>query len=527
VGPRLPPWAWALLALAALALAGAHAWLTVLAPDAARFTFDSAEYALAGRTWLETGRLGTPFLHPASLGALPGPPFPLLAGHPLVPALDALAFALLGRTADATLVPAAIAYAACVLLVVRLTLALAGSRLAALGAGAAFALSPWALRFACEGRTEMPFALLHTAALLLLWELPRAPRAVTFGIVLGFAHLARPIVVPLLPAWGLGLLLLAPREQRVRCAVRALAGFLPLASLTALYKWSATGNPFTDVGGTLLLTGITPEWAVARLNRMDPAPDALAWVLGHPGAFTAKVLGHVRSLLYGAWDAAGRALPGLAALAGLLALARGESRLRAFALTLLVQFALLTLLASATVADPRMLFPFLPAGAALAFAALARLAGATGARRRATLGLVTVLVVASAAVPLARTWRHAAEDAQQRGFRETEWRDLGAAVAPLLPAGGIVASDEPPWLAWWTQHAVASVPLEPEGLLACPPRLPPAAVVLTNEWLVRQPLEERWRDVLEHDAPPAGFAFAGHVRAGRLEAAVFTRRRSP
>ena len=35
-------------------------------------------------------------VHPAALGSAPGPPFPLLVGHPLVPALDALAFALAG-----------------------------------------------------------------------------------------------------------------------------------------------------------------------------------------------------------------------------------------------------------------------------------------------------------------------------------------------------------------------------------------------------------------------------------------------
>ena len=513
----------------------------MVAPDAARFTFDSAEYALAGRTWLETGRLATPFLHPASLRPLAGPPFPLLAGHPLVPALDAVAFALLGRTPDATLVPAAIAYAACVLLVVRLAFALGGSRLAALGAGAAFALSPWALHFACEGRTEMPFAALHTAALLLLWELPRAPRAVALGVLLGVAHLARPIVVPLLPAWALGFWFLAPRDRRAGLAARALAGFLPLASLTALYKWAATGSAFTDVAGTLLLTGISPEWAVARLNRMNPPPDAIAWVLGHPGAFAGKVLANLRSLLYGAWDAAGRLSPTLAALGTLLAIARpavvGEGgtraepghmeQSRAFALTLLAQFALLALLAAATVADPRMLFPLLPAGVALGFAMLARLAAALGARRRLALALACALVAAGAAVSLARGWRHAGADAAQRGFRETEWRDLGAAVAPLLPAKGLVASDEPPWLAWQTRRAVVSVPLEPEQLLAAEPRLRPAAVVLTNEWLVKRPLEERWREMLERDSPPAGFRFAGHVKSGRLEAAVFTRPPSP
>src|SRR5207249_8631248 len=135
------------------------------------YSFDSAEYALAGRAWLETGHLATPFVHPAALGISLGPPYPLLVGHPLVPALDALAFAMFGTDPNATLAPAVLAFVLCVLVTTRLALALSGSRVAALGAGAAFALSPWVLRFASEGLSEMPFAALLTAAFLLLWQL--------------------------------------------------------------------------------------------------------------------------------------------------------------------------------------------------------------------------------------------------------------------------------------------------------------------------------------------------------------------
>ena len=233
--PRLAPLAWWALALAAATIALAHAHVTVTGPDAERLTFDSAEYALAGRAWLETGRLVTPFVYPAALGAAPGPPFPLLAARPLVPALDALAFAIAGPTENATLLPSLLAFVACVLLVARLVLGLCGSRAAALGAAAAFAASPWALGFACDGRSEMPFTALLTAALVLLWEFPLAPRPVAFGIVLGLAHLARPVLLPILPAIALGFWLLAPQGQRVRLGLLVLAVFLPLASLTFVY----------------------------------------------------------------------------------------------------------------------------------------------------------------------------------------------------------------------------------------------------------------------------------------------------
>src|ERR1044072_9116464 len=113
---RLPPLAWA------------HARMSVVAPDAARFSFDSAEYALAGRAWLETGRLVTPFVHPAALESSPGPPYPLLVGHPLVPALDAVAFAIFGTDPLATLAPAMLAFVVTALVLPRPAHAPSGAR---------------------------------------------------------------------------------------------------------------------------------------------------------------------------------------------------------------------------------------------------------------------------------------------------------------------------------------------------------------------------------------------------------------
>src|SRR6185436_5516245 len=172
---RLPATVWWLLAIGAAALAYAHARITVVGPDAARFSFDSAEYALAGRMWLDTGRLATPFVHPDALGSSPGPPYPLIVGHPLVPALDALAFGVFGQDPLVSLLPAALAFVATVLLVAKLALALSGSRAAALGAAGSFALCPWTLRFASEGLSELPFTALLTAAFYVLWRLPERP----------------------------------------------------------------------------------------------------------------------------------------------------------------------------------------------------------------------------------------------------------------------------------------------------------------------------------------------------------------
>jgi 4-amino-4-deoxy-L-arabinose transferase-like glycosyltransferase len=525
---RLSPAAWVLLGLGALALVLVHAQVTVFGPDAERFTFDSAEYALAGRAWLETGRLVTPYAHPSVLASIPGPPFPLIAGHPLVPALDALAFALLGQRPEATLAPAILAYVACVLLVARLALGLSGSRTAAIGAAAGFAVAVWPLTYALDGRSEMPFAALLTAAFVLLWELPDASRPLWLGATLGLAQLARPVTLPLLPALGLGLWFLAPRASRVRCTLLALAGFLPLASLTALYKWATVGSPFVDVGGYLLLAGTSPEYAVSRLNRMTPPPDALAWVRAHPGAFADKIAHDLGVVLYGAWVAAGRFTGSLAGISSGVAFVTGDRRLRVFVATLAGTLVLLTLLSSATVPDRRMLFPLLPPGVALSFAVIARMARRLDRRGVPAVALAAALAVGIGAVPLVRRWLAVrSADPASRPLTATEWRGLERQVAALLPPDSLVASDAAPWIAWGTHRPATLVPLEPSDLLSGGARLRPAAVVLTNEWLVWQPLETAWRALLEREEAPAGYRFAGHVRSGRMQAVVFTRVASP
>lgn len=517
-----------MLAIVALALGAVHVWLTVIQLDAARFSFDSAEYALAGRAWLETGRLVTPFVHPAALGASPGPPYPLIVGHPLVPALDAIAFALFGKDATVTLLPALLAYVATVLVTARLAWSLTRSDLATLAAGLVFACSPWALRFASEGLSEMPFTALFTAALWLLADLPERPRPVLLGVLLGLAHLTRPVLVPLLPVLLPAIVLLAPRTSRVPTLARVLVAFLPLAALTALYKQFATGGALHDVGGYLLLTGTSPEHVVSRLNRMTPPPDGLEWLRSHPGEFMAKLVRGVRSLLYAAWVQGGR-LPGLlATFAVIRALAGREPRGRAFALTVAGLTGLLTLLAAATVADPRMLFPLLPVAIALMCCELGWIAGLVGRGRHVVSVAVFAIVVSGAAGLLVIHWAEVRASGQPRStYHEREWRGIGQAVGTLLPADGLVASDAAPWIAWFAGRPVTLIPLAPDALVNGPERLRPAAVVLTNEWLIDRPGEEPWRALFDSRLAPPGFGFAGHVRSGRLEAVVFVRAGQP
>lgn len=303
---RLHPLVPAALAACSVAMVIAHLQRTVFGPGAAWLTFDSAEYALAGRELAETGRLMTPFVHPATLHAGQHPPFPLLAGHPLVPVANAALFRIAGARPELTLVPAALAFVLLVTATAWLAFRVSRASGVALAAGLAVMLSPWTLRFASEGLSEIPFAALVTIGLALLADFPERPRPVALGVVLGLAHLTRPVLVPMLPAWALGIVLLAPPGARVGALGRTLLGFVPFGLALVAYKALALGSPFADVGGTLVLASLTPDLVVARLNRMMPPPEALPYLMAHPDQLLHKVLRSLPSLGYQVMDRLGR-----------------------------------------------------------------------------------------------------------------------------------------------------------------------------------------------------------------------------
>src|SRR5207248_9329909 len=109
-----------------------------------------------------------------------------------------------------------------------------------------------------------------------------------------------------------------------------------------------------DVGGTLLLASLSPDFAVARLNRMMPPPPVLPWLAAHPQDVLRKVLRALPSL---SWQGMARLGRPFAALLAVRALAPDERPGRGIYLTVLTGAALLALLAAFTVPDPRMLFP--------------------------------------------------------------------------------------------------------------------------------------------------------------------------
>ena len=524
--PTIPPGAWVALAVSALAVLLVHLEIAVRRTGVALFSFDSAEYALAGRALATTGRLATPFAHPSILTSIPGPPFPLLVGHPLVAVLDAMVFAIGGARPALTLIPAGAACIAVVLLTAALARRVTASPWVPWTAAAAVALSPWILRFATEGLSELPFVALFMAALLLLLDLPVRPRPLLLGAVLGLAHLTRPVVVPVLPVWLIAAWVAVPAAARRATLARLLLGFVPFAALLTLYKWLAIGRPWADVGGTLLLARLTPQLTTARLNRMFPGLDPAAVLAAHPGALAHKAIANAPALLWAVLARAGRLVAGLFALRMVLPPGRGERREWLLRLIVLGCGALLAALALLTVPDARMVLCLLPAFIVLGFDQADRLARVRPGAARLAPALGVLLVLVSSAAPTLGAWRAdwrtAAPEAGR--YRESDWRLLGEGVAPLLPPRGAVASDAAPWIAWFTGRDATLIPADTTMLGPLGRRLPLGAIVITDEWLIRQPGEEVWRGWFEGRVDDPRWRRAGRVVAGRLSAVVFVPR---
>jgi len=144
----------ALLALSILIMV-VHFEITVHQTDRSIFTFDSAEYALAGRHLSRTGGLKTPFAHPDALYGYTKPPFPYIVGHPMVPVLNAATFLIGGEHPVLTLIPSGICYCLLVCLSALLAFMVSRSRIIAILIGCAVAFQPMMLYYASEGLSEM------------------------------------------------------------------------------------------------------------------------------------------------------------------------------------------------------------------------------------------------------------------------------------------------------------------------------------------------------------------------------------
>ncbi len=495
-----------------------HAWWTLARFDGARFTFDSAQYALAARELASTGRLATPFSYVGALRDGLGPPFPMLAGHPLLPILQAPVFALVGAGPKAAILPVLLAHLLTVVLAALLVLECGGGTALAACVGVTLAGTPAMLAFATDGLSEMPFTAAWTAAILLLAGFRRAPRSLAIGALLGLAHLARPVVAPTLPVWLVAVSWAAAPGARVRHATWLLSGFVPFAALMVLYKWSTTGHPFADVGGIMLLTGLSPEFGIHDVARVLHPPHALDWIRAHPGAFMEKLSHNVPEMArdglhLGGW-AAGLAF----AWAVVRPVRDGLGPLRLLAGGSL---ALLAALAALTLPRSHYLFPMLPTVVALGAVSIAGILRSVRMPSRATPVVVALMLAWSSWRPLVRQWQTpSASSPLASEFTEREIAGLGATLAQRLPAGTLITSDMAPWFSWYARLPSVNLPLRLQDLAELRARNGVGAVVITNEWLVTLPGNEAWRDVFESRTSLPGWATLSVARSGRLRAHV-------
>jgi len=522
-GARLPRAMLVALLLISAAVLAIQLEVAVRRPGRGLMSFDSAEYAVAGREFARTGRLATPFVLPSMIRGPAHPPFPLLLGHPLVPAVEAVLFRLGGARPALTLVPPALAFLAVVWLAALLALRASGSAGAGFAAGLALAFAPGALDFASDGLTELPFTAFWLLALLLIAELPERPRPAALGIVLGLAHLTRPVLGPLLPVWLCGIGILAPGGRRSRTVGIALAAFAPFAiALYALHHAPGQGG-LAEPGPIMLLSGLRPDFTPERIVCMTDLPQPWAYVAAHPGALVRKALGSASALLSAALGLGSPAVLLLFVLHLVAPAARaGERRFRGLLVALwLALFAL----ACVTLPSVRFLFPMQAAVFALAVAESHRLARARGlSSRLAVAGSLAVALLVSA-YPTAVEWRGAWRAPANSGavFSESEWRALGARLSHALPPETIVASDAAPWVAWYGDRAAVQLPAAPDELSALTRHLRFEAIVLTNQWAIWLPWNAPWRSVWRHESMPPGWMLADSVSAGRLHAFVLRR----
>ena len=494
----------------------AHVAIAVWAPGRALFSYDSAQYALAGRHLAEHGRLLTPYAYASTLREGAGPPYPLLAGHPLVPLLLAPLFRLFGAHAWVSLVPMAICYLITVACGVELVLLSGGSPLLAAIVGVALATAPRMLENATDGLSEIPFVAAWTAAMLVLARMRREPHPLRLGACLGLAHLARPVVVPTLPVWLVAVALASEPGRRVRNTAVAFGGFGLLALTLFLYKWRTTGSPFTDVGGTMLLTQLSPEFAPHIVARLLHPPNALAWIRAHPGALVHKLATSLpfmagQAFMLGGW------INGLAFALWIVRPRRdGDGPMRLAAGGSLVLF---TLLAAVTLPRSQYLFPMLPAAVAFGALTLERLGRAARLPAGVPVALVAAILSWSSLRLIATEWAGLrATTRPPAAFDERDVEQLGAALAARLPAHTLVASDMAPWVSWYSRRPTVTLPVTAADLAELHARHRVNALLLTNEWLVSMPGSETWRAAYDGVAMPPGWHSAESYAFGRLHA---------
>jgi hypothetical protein len=323
-------------------------------------------------------------------------------------------------------------------------------------------------------------------------------------------------VVPTLPVWLAALALASEPGRRVRNPAVMLAGFSLFSLSLLLYKWRATGSPFTDVGGTMLLTGLAPEFQPHDVARLLHPPDAIAWIRAHPGALVHKLATSLPFMVGQAFRLGGW-INGLAFVLWIVRPRRdGDGPMRFAAGGSLV---LLTLLAAVTLPRSQYLFPMLPAAVAFGALTLERLGRAARLPVGVPVALVAAILSWSSLRLIAIEWAGIRGTTRPpSAFDERDIERLGAALASRLPEHTLVTSDMAPWVSWYARRPCVSVPITAADLAELHARHGVNALLLTNEWMISLPGNEAWRAAFDGVRSPPGWHAADAWTFGRLRA---------
>jgi hypothetical protein len=496
------------LSLAGSWLLGVHAVAWGLGGRSPVLNYDTAQYALAGRQLAGHGRLETTFALPIELSRHPAPPWPLAVVQPGLVLVEAAVFKLvppslsiggrqlywMGRPDQREwlvlvvpvicflMIGAALAQIAVRLLSRHAPVLPMRTRVAGgLIVGLAFLLDPEAQHFAVSGFTELPFTLgLFLALAALALEIAPA-RPLAFGLVIGLAGTFRANMLWLAPMLCLAAAAIAPRGQRMRVALIALAGYLLPAMPWWIYKWHAFGSPGWDLTRFVVWDGVGGHtWnSIYHLPELPALPSGLEAAR----LLALKVAHNLPSLLLAALTGP-RAL-WLGSLVAWLAVARPPRPLLIAGLATLATFGLGLLAAALSIPWLRYVFPArvpLEAAGLLAMWGLAARVPVTVAAP----SLPRTLMIGAAA--LAIGWgalstvranldaRAVVADRNLPGV--TTLLATGVMMSRELPPGEAVMSNLGPLLAWHARRPVIHLALTPADLEPCRRKLDFRHVIL-------------------------------------------------
>lgn len=473
-----------LLTAASLWLLHARAW--DLGGRSPVLTFDTGQYALAGRELAQHGQLATPFALPIELATHASPPWPLAVVQPGLVLVNAALFAAVpyhwmpGSQLRAWLT---VVVPFMCFLMLAASLALAVRHLfahswpdappwARFGAGVtlgvAFALDPEAQHFAMGSFTELPFTLGLFFALLGLALGVAGERPLVFGLVLGVTGLFRANMLWLAPLFALGAAATADPGRRLRTAVIVMTGYaLPLAPWW-VYKWTQFGSPAWDLTRYVVFDRVAGlDWfALYHRAHWPELPGGLEAVR----LLAAKVAGNLPELLL-AITLGPRGLWVGAVIAWLFT--RPPRPLAAAAIVALGAALLGVLTAAISIPWLRYLFParilLEPIGVLALWALLWRAEGLLGAMRTRIAACVVagLLVLGWGAWSTQRGLAEARATSQERAV--PGWMTLtrmSILLGQRLGPGEAVMSNLGPTLAWQTRRPVIHLAHTPQDVAA-------------------------------------------------------------